>query len=241
MAVLMHPVEAVTPEMAAGSEIKVFLAAAPEDPARLTIDNAAIAALLVSETEKLVKEMSEKWPENLNEARDGYSGLEELSDKLQSLWEACEEFLKTGELAAFPPEMKDLSVIFQLFHAESLLARQLPQEALASAETVEEDAASQKASQLPWTYAAAKAAMLRGKAHLALNQSSLAEMAFSTTIEKLVPGFSQSRLLQEAFLERGAIREENGDGPGSCADYLGACGAGDCLKLSVARASGQCN
>lgn len=240
-AAILYPVDTISPEIALDDEIKVFLKNKTQVNNLQDIDQIIVQALFILEIQKLVEQLVQIWPQNLRDADDKITVLENLSQALNKLWSARENHLNSGYVPEDLVAADADSIVLKMFQIEDMLSRKLPQKAIELGENIEKLAESKMSQSDLWQYAAANANFMRARAHEMLNQLSLAESAYSAAIEILEKYYPQTRLLQDAFLARASLREYSHDLQGMCLDYSNACAAGNCLRLSLSRASGICN
>lgn len=238
---LLFPVDVVTPELSAGSEIKVYLqdsgknAAAFADPARLLV-----MGLLIAETRELLRQISTAWPERIVPGEIDLSLLERLSGKLAALWTLAEnpDSEKLAEAGRLFPD----SLAIALARAEKPLqtdnaeAGENPLEQFQAALAKNEAGLSPDLRELLESYLL----YLKGRWNLRANQYAMAERQFGKLAEN--PLFMEifSRRAMDALLEHAAFMKRKGKLAEMCGDLFSICSLGDCHPLLEARLRGLC-
>lgn len=249
-AALLFPVEAVTPDLAPGEEIKIFLKDNSQNLATALADlkkpgAMPLSTLLLLEVEELLTLTEKNWPETVRDADAKTPNLEILANALNGLWLAKAGSPPAPDLLEQALNLAPQSHLLALWDAELALTRNLPQAALAKAAKIEQRALLQASlnpkSRPVWEYLATRARLARARAHMQLDQNALAEQAFNEALQTLKSSGVGDDTAGAILLERAALRKTRQDYTGMCQDYLAACAAGQCDPLALARRNGQCN
>lgn len=251
---LAYPVDVVTPDISASDVIAVYLrhngraretfSSLLRQPPRLIVE----MSLLAEMRDKITK-LRKIWPSSLQQARDRLKELDFYSNGLGGLWDALE--LNAGNNWDNPAQIAKIveksgdSPTLWLMLAESLLRAGLPQQALEAASRAARDAEkiilpdAKNAAMRDFIHA--RALYARGVAHWRLDQLALAETDLDACMDMLENVKHPYDALPRALLARGALRWLRQDVEGMCADYISACGEGQCQGLAVARRQGLCS
>lgn len=238
---LAFPVDVATPELSAGAVIQVYLEdraeniTASQEPARLVM-----MGLLIAETRKLIQETAAAWPTRIAPETLNLQLLEDLSQKLGTLW------ILTGkadlpELEKAAREFPD-SLAIALACAEKCLksgrlsAKDEFIEYFQAALAKNEAWLSQEMRGLLASYLL----YLKGRWNLRANQFAIAERQFGELAEQSLFMRIFSRQAIEALLEHATFMRRKGKLPEMCADLLSICALGDCHPLMESRLRGFC-
>lgn len=252
----LHRLDHLTPEESPELVVAVRLVPTPDASAAVAsavreADLLAVQRALILDLEREMVTVRRHWPASLAEARQRADGLEAASLRLDALWQALEsvralpggwscapEALPALELAA--AGARENAAVWLLL-AEAQMQRDLPQAAVASAGEALRLLAVDGAGHPAAARLAGRARYVRALGHWRLGQPALAEADLDASLRAPRPESApQGEELARRLRARGAVRMLRRNVEGMCADFMAACGLGDCEGLAVARRRGHC-
>lgn len=235
---LYFPVDVVTPPNTNGNEIRVFLEdnANPGNPGDADSVAFLLKMCLVWETADTAARLRRIWPTSMESAREKLPELEALGSRLNALWQAWNAPQTDAPVNSGSATLLLARALKSPGTAESaanaaraidlLLAREIAPEGRDNAPL--------------WNHLAAQAIYLRALREEKQGQLALALAGYNTVIARLKKSAFPDNISPQAFIARAALRGQGGDVAGMCADYLEACGMGECQGLAAARRRGEC-
>lgn len=214
-------------------------------------DMLAALRTLILDLEREMLAVRRHWPASLAEARQRAGALEAAALRLDALWQAV------GSVRAMPggwscaPEAlpaleraaagaRENAAVWLLL-AEAQMQRDLPQAAVASAGEALRLLALDRAAHPGGERLAGRARYVRALGHWRLGQPALAEADLDASLRaRRSESAPQGEELARRLRARGAVRMLRRNVEGMCADFMAACGLGDCEGLAVARRRGLC-
>ena len=252
----LHTLDHLTPEDSPELVVAVRLVPAPDASAAMVsavreADLLAARRALILDLEREMLAVRRHWPASLAEARRRAVELEAAAARLEALWQAlaaaraapggwfcAPEALPALERAAMGA--RENAAVWLLL-AEAQMQRDLPQAAVDAPGVAVRLLALDGTAEPGVARLAGRARYVRALGHWRLGQPALAESdldaSLRATSSETAP---QGEELARRLRARGAVRMLRRDVDGMCADFLAACGLGDCEGLAVARRRGYC-
>lgn len=252
----LHTLDHLTPEDSPELVVAVRLAPTPDASTAMAgavreADLLAVQRALILDLEQALVTVRRRWPASLAEARKRTMELEAAALRLDALWQALEaaraapggwfcapEALPALERAA--AGARENAAVWLLL-AEAQMQRDLPQAAVASAGEALRLLALDRTAHPAGARLAGRARYVRALGHWRLGQPALAEADLDASLRTSPPESApQGQELARRLRARGAVRMLRRNVDGMCADFMAACGLGDCEGLAVARRRGHC-
>lgn len=252
----LYTLDHLTPEDSPELVVAVRLAPTPDAATAMAsavreADLLAVQRALIRDLEQALMAVGRHWPSSLAEARQRAVELEAAALRLEALWQAlgaaraapggwfcAPEALPALERAA--AGARENPAIWLLL-AEAQMQRDLPQAAVASAGEALRLLALDRAAHPAGERLAGRARYVRALGHWRLGQPALAEADLDASLRALrSESAPRGEELARRLRARGAVRMLRRNVDGMCADFMAACGLGDCEGLAVARRRGLC-
>lgn len=251
----LYTLDHLTPEDS--PELVVAVRLVPTPDAATAMASAVREADLLAVQRALILDLEQalvavrRWPSSLSEARQRAVELEGAALRLEALWQAlgavraapggwscAPEALPALERAA--AGARENAAVWLLL-AEAQIQRDLPQAAVASSGEALRLLALDTAAHPAAARLAGRARYVRALGHWRLGQPALAEADLDASLRAArSESAPQGEELARRLRARGAVRMLRHNEEGMCADFLAACGLGDCEGLAVARRRGHC-
>lgn len=252
----LYTLDHLTPEDSPDLVVAVRLVPTPDAATAMAsavreADLLAVQRALIKDLEQALVAVRRRWPSSLAEARQRAVELEAAALRLDALWQAlgavraapggwscAPEALPALERAA--AGARENAAVWLLL-AEAQIQRDLPQAAVASSGEALRLLALDTAAHPAAARLAGRARYVRALGHWRLGQPALAEADLDASLRApRSESAPQGEELARRLRARGAVRMLRHNEEGMCADFLAACGLGDCEGLAVARRRGHC-
>lgn len=239
VAALFYPVDVVTPENASGKEIRVFLK--DEPAAGVNMDSLLaepfpffIKMCLVWEMADASAKLRRIWPPSVDAGRKNAAELETLGNHLENLWRIWHEPDKP-----IPDDKDSVAALLLKAMANPGSTSSLEQASRAINLLMKRETEARGNAAL-WSHLMAYALYCRSMGEIAQSQPGLAQAGIDAALLRLKKSIFPDSLAPKLLLERAALHQRQGNIQAMCADYLAACGFGQCQGLAAARRRGEC-
>lgn len=242
---LAFPIAAVTPEIASGDEIGVYLEIQKPDIFEKILRNPEDVALrmcIIRDMERIINKLGLDWPKSLQAASERMPELDAMAAALNAMWQAMHLEKQTPDKLAASlgriARQNDKNFAIWSMLAAARIEANLPQGALEAADKALSLCPREKKPRD--ILLAANIHYHRSLAHWQLDQPALAMADLETAATLLGKiGFS-TPLLTKILLRRGEFYRVKGEKEEMCANFQKACALGDCLEFSETRRKGIC-
>lgn len=239
---LLFPVDVVTPDISAATDIKVYLKYPSDMAAKVKkiLDKPmklALTMALIGEIRKLLSDVLAAWPARIVPGSMDLTRLEQLVLRLDAFWSLTPGAAR-DEIRAY--EHNPDSPIAALLLAKKEYEAGRFEKIGPLLAGFGQKQQSRKTEDGIQSALMAYALSLMGEAHLHLGRLALAERDFDESLKKLQSSVSVPDLAGEIFLNRAFLARRKNNLADMCASLQKACGYGLCGPLLEARLRGFC-